>query len=779
MAVPKATLVDPATVSRTGAPVATLVDPSTVTPTEIAKDTYKEVPLKIRFLVEGAPNMESKIATLKKFYPEVKQLPDENFLVTDAKGTTHIFDDREKTNWGDFIDASKEITEAISSTVGAVGGTALAGPAGTIAGSGLGLAAGAEIFERVAQQFGTEMLRTPEEHAKQRVVDVAFGSIGQAVAPFVFQGAKYAITGGSKSIQEAGNRLAAFVSSGVQPSLGQVTLNRGIQTVEMALGAVPGSSGYIAQFAQRAQDQFGKKVADIAKRVMTEDGALVAGKIVIPDETMVGQVLKKAVADKSVGNPLNSLDSYTGRFKALTNVLYSKVDQYVPKNTMFTVDNTIAKFKSILNPVAGAEVTSKELQNPFIQKIFTTITTDMEKNGGKMSYEGVKSIRSEIGSRLSDLQLIGSKEQGLLKQLYGALSTDIEGNVLAAGGIKASQALTRANRVNAAGLQKIEDFLQPIYNKANPDTLVREIMAGAREGSTRLSALSTALKPGQYKVLVSSIIDRMGRISPGQGMAAGVGEDISGQVGRFSSETFLTNWNKLAPAAKEVLFNGRGYPKTMVKEMNDLVKVASVIRESGKTFRNPSGTADRLAGIGIGIGGAAGVVTGNPMFLAAMPIVMFTANVTAKLMTNPRFVSWAAQATKIAGNKGYEGMAEHITKLGLVAANSSPEERQALFEYMGILKEAGERQDKGQPVIPMGKKVSQAPSKQPEVASSAPPLDRSMFTSSTKPTAPAMANLPTTPAGGQGGISSVANNQFASLFPGDSLGAAIAERGNA
>ena len=68
MAVPKATLIDPKTISTTGAPVATLIDPSTVTPGAIAKNTYKEVPLKIRFLVEGAPNMKSKIATLKKFY---------------------------------------------------------------------------------------------------------------------------------------------------------------------------------------------------------------------------------------------------------------------------------------------------------------------------------------------------------------------------------------------------------------------------------------------------------------------------------------------------------------------------------------------------------------------------------------------------------------------------------------------------------------------------------------------------------------------------------------
>jgi hypothetical protein len=774
MAAPKATLIDPKTISTTGAPVATLIDPSTVTPGAIAKNTYKEVPLKIRFLVEGAPNMKSKIATLKKFYPEVKEIEDSNFLVTDAKGNTHIFDDREKTNFGDFIDASKEITEIVGSTAGAILGTS-AGPAGTIVGSGIGLAGGAELFERVAQKFGTEMLRTPEEHAKQRAIDFAFGSVGQAVAPIVFKGAKYAITGGAKKIAEAGNRLAAFVNVGVQPSLGQVTLNRGIQTVELALGSIPGSSGYIAKFAQKAQDDFGKKIGEVAARTMTKDGILKGGSIVIPDETVVGQILKRAVSDSDMYTPFNSANSWKGRFDSLTNLLYSKIDDYIPKNTLFTLNNTLTKFKSILSPVAGAEITSKELQNPFIQKIFASINKDLKKNGGKMSYQGIKDIRSNIGSRISDISLIGTKEQGLLKQLYGSISSDIETNVLSTGGTKAMNALRRANRVWQAGNKKLEDFLQPIFNKANPDTLVKDLMASAREGSTRLLTLKNSFKPEQYKALVSSIIDKMGRISPGQGVAGELGEEVTGQVGRFSSETFLTNWNKLSPAAKQVLFSGKGFPKSMVKDMNDLTKVASVIRESGKTFRNPSGTADRLAGIGIGIGGAVGVVTGNPMFLAAMPLVMFSANVTAKLMTNPRFVSWAAQATKIAGNKGIEGIAEHITKLGAIAASAGPEERQALFEYMGILKEAADRQKKGQPEVPIGKKTSQAPVKQTEQTEvvSSPTLDRSMF-----PSTGTMTNVSTPTTGGQG-LASISGNQFKSLFPGDTLGAAYMETKNA
>jgi hypothetical protein len=774
MAVPKATLIDPKTISTTGAPVATLIDPSTVTPGAIAKNTYKEVPLKIRFLVEGAPNMKSKIATLKKFYPEVKEIEDSNFLVTDAKGNTHIFDDREKTNFGDFIDASKEITEIVGSTAGAILGTS-AGPAGTIVGSGLGLAGGAELFERVAQQFGTEMLRTPEEYAKQRLGDIAIGSVSQAVAPFIFKGAKYAITGGAKKIAEAGDRLAAFVNAGVQPSLGQVTLNRGIQTTELWLGNLPGASGYMSNFAQKAQDDFGRKIGEVAARTMTKDGILKGGSIVIPDETVVGQILKRAVSDSDMYTPFNSANSWKGRFDSLTNLLYSKVDDYIPKNTLFTLDNTLSKFKSILSPVAGAEITSKELQNPFIQKIFASINKDLKKNGGKMSYQGIKDIRSNIGSRISDISLIGTKEQGLLKQLYGSISSDIETNVLSTGGTKAMNALRRANRVWQAGNKKLEDFLQPIFNKANPDTLVKDLMASAREGSTRLLALKNSFKPEQYKALVSSIIDKMGRISPGQGIAGELGEEVTGQIGRFSSETFLTNWNKLSPAAKQVLFSGKGFPKSMVKDMNDLTKVASVIRESGKTFKNPSGTADRLAAQTVMFTAAGTAITGNPAFLAALPLVLAGTASASRLLTNPRFVSWAARATKIAGNKGIEGAIEHLTKLGIVAANSSTEERQIILETLGVFKEAADRQKKGQPEVPIGKKISQAPVKQTEQTEvvASPTLDRSMF-----PSTSTMTNVSTPTTGGQG-LASISGNQFKSLFPGDTLGAAYMETKNA
>lgn len=748
---------------------------------DTGEGSLPEAPLKIRFLVEGAPNRESKLATLKKFYTDVQEIEDGNYILTDAKGKKHIFDDREKTNFADFIDASKEITEALASTAGAIGGSMIAPGAGTIVGSGAGMAAGAEAFERVAQMFGTEILRTPEEYARQRATDVAFGSVGQAVAPMIFKTLKYGITGGKEAIAKAGQRLEAFVNAGVEPSLGQVTTNRGIQTIELALGNIPGSSGKIAQFAQKAQDDFGKSVVNLSKKILAGEGATLddIAKQAIPDETIAGQVIQKGISDKGMLNGVNSMDSWTGRFKSVTGLLFNKVDEYVPPKSLFNISNTQNMLLDLNKPIAGAPTVTKLLENPFIADVFEGVLKDSSKLAtrdgvGRLSYEALKTMRSRIGDRLSDATLIGNTEKGQLKQLYAALTRDIEAGVLNTGGPKAVNALQRANATYEKGLQKLDDFLQPIYNKADPDNIVKSLMGSSAEGATRIAAVKSSLTAPQYKVLLSTILDKMGRISAGQGLAEGVE-----QTGRFSTEVFLTNWNKLSPAAKKVLFNGKGFGPGMIKDLDALTKVSSIIRESGKTFKNPSGTADRLAGVGLVIGGGAGVVTGNPMFLAALPMVMGAANLTARLMTNPKFVKWAAEATKIAGNKGYQGIAEHLTKLGVIAANSSPEERQYLYEYMDTIAKSGNanaalvtEEDKMsiRPTRGGGEKITT------EQQINVPTLDRSILPGASTGASMAPGAMPT--AQGAGGIASLAANPqtYQALFPGDTLGAVIAGR---
>ena len=61
---------------------------------------------------------------------------------------------------------------------------------GAIPGAGLGTAAGTETIELLGRLAGTEIERDIGSYAVERLGDVAFGAIGQAVGPLVLKGAK-------------------------------------------------------------------------------------------------------------------------------------------------------------------------------------------------------------------------------------------------------------------------------------------------------------------------------------------------------------------------------------------------------------------------------------------------------------------------------------------------------------------------------------------------------------------------------------------------------------
>ena len=638
-------------------------------PTQEILDDLPEIPNKIRFLVEGSPNMESKIATLKKFYPEVEidTTQSNNFLVTDNKGNKFQLDNKKKTNVGDFIDISKEITEIVGSIGGAAVGTATATPGvGTVVGAGAGMAAGAELFERVAQQYGAEMLRTNKEWAAQRATDFAFGSIGQAVAPLIVKGLKGAVTGFGKTGKATSERLANYIDAGVTPSLGQVTQKQGIQTVELILGNIPGGSGKIASVASKAQDDLGKAALKIATKNIN--------KTLPATEVQVGRVIKNGIKDG-----VNSSNGFVGRFQSKAGVLFGDVDKFIKKDSLISLNGTIKSLEDLVTPIKGAEATSLVFKNQFLDDILKGFNTDLAKNGGRMPYQAIKSIKQKIGNKLSSFDLINPVDKTQLKLVYGALSKDLEAYLK--GNVKGLNALSRANKYYKSGLNRIDNYLEPIFKTSDPDRIASLLLNTGKEGATRLNAIKKSLTTEQYDVFLSNIMERMGRLQPGQALSG----DLVEGAGKFSSETFLTNFNRLSVEAQEALFKGKGWTSGMQKDFTDILKISNFIRLSGRTFKNPSGTADRIVGQGMMLG-AAGSLAVNPAFaLVGLPLVIGSSRVVAGLMTNPRFIKWLAQGIKIGQNKGVDGAIEHLGRLGVVMGNADSETRQFINEYFQMI----------------------------------------------------------------------------------------------
>jgi hypothetical protein len=347
------------------------------------------------------------------------------------------------------------------------------------------------------------------------------------------------------------------------------------------------------------------------------------------------------------------------------------------------LDKTVAKLKEIVSPVKGAEGTSVVFKNQFLDDILKGLEKDLKAGSGTLPYQAIKSVKGKIGNKLSSFDLVNPVDKAQLKTIYGLLSEDIKLSLK--GNIKGLNALSRANKYYQAGLKRVDDYLEPIAKTADPDRIASILINTGKEGASRLNAIKKSLTTDQYNVFLSNLLDRMGRLQAGQALA---GDFVEG-VGKFSSETFLTNYNKLSKAAKQSLFKGKGWTSGMQKDFDQVLNISNFIRQSGKTFKNPSGTADRIIGQGILLGGGAGAFVANPAFaVIGLPLIIGGARITAGLMTNPSFIKWLAQGIKIGGNKGVDGAIEHLGKLGVVMGNADSESRQFINEYLQTVMES-------------------------------------------------------------------------------------------
>jgi hypothetical protein len=247
----------------------------------------------------------------------------------------------------------------------------------------------------------------------------------------------------------------------------------------------------------------------------------------------------------------------------------------------------------------------------------------------------------------------------------------------------------------------IDDFLEKIADKVNPDNIVNSILKNAKEGSTQLKALRGALNDKEYDVVVSNIIDNLGKKTTTDVLSK-EGDLIttSQRTNYFNTNTFLNNWNKLPETSKQLLFNSSKTLKGLDKEINNIALVANDIEKANPFGAGLHGESPRYAGQGLLIGAAGGAaagaltggVTGGTLgLLAAIPLVGWGGGQAAKLFSNPAFLKWLSNGVKVAGNKGINGYIENFGKIGGIMANSDPESRTLMQNTLGVIGDATDK----------------------------------------------------------------------------------------
>jgi hypothetical protein len=444
--------------------------------------------------------------------------------------------------------------------------------------------------------------------------------LGGAVAPSAIVGAGSAavrgmLRGGEQGRQTVNNNIKLFNDAGgMSPSVGQATERRFPRAIESVLSKSPGSAGVMQRKAQQSADDMAQSLRQTADELAPGGNAVNAG-----------EAIEKGV------------NGFKEGFKKVQERLYNTLDKHIPNETPIPVGNTEFALKQLNEGIEGAPNISEFFKNSKIKGIDKALQADLElsASGGALPYEAVKKLRTLIGREIADNSLLSDVPRSKWTALYAALSEDL-GMAAKQAGPDAQQSWQWANKFTSGQLERLES-LSKVVGKDSPEKVFNAALAGSADGNTIIKRVVDAIPKANRKELASAVMRRMGQANNSAQNA---------EQTAFSAETFLTNYSKLSPQARETLFGRLGMADVPAK-LDKLAQVASNMRDGSKVFANPSGTAQVLSTQNALVGILGAALTGNYMVAVGGAGLVGGANLLSKKMTDPAFVRWLGQQTTV------------------------------------------------------------------------------------------------------------------------------------
>ena len=289
--------------------------------------------------------------------------------------------------------------------------------------------------------------------------------------------------------------------------------------------------------------------------------------------------------------------------------LYDAVDNLVNPNVTTPLANTQRIAQDIIARRSNAGITQ---ESDAVRRISDAISRVQGLN-----YKGVKDLRSWIGETIDSGILPVDLSKAELKQIYGALTKDLQQSVQNAGGTRAMAAWTRANKYFDLVSQRRENLariLKANREEAIFDKILSYAGTTSRADQALLAQARKAMPADEWNEVASAVIARMGR-DPSFVTTPGTTTTATG----FSPDRFMTAYGKLSPAGKSLLFRTTG-KGDLANALDDIATVSQRFKQLN-TYANPSGTGQQLTS-------AAGI-TG----LVASPVTTLTTIMSGTVMS--------------------------------------------------------------------------------------------------------------------------------------------------
>lgn len=626
--------------------------------------TDRGAPFGVRVAVSMAPDDDSRLATARQYFKDAQYVDAGGEQVVagiprpGAPAKREIVYTDPKTNRRTALDVEGlDFAKAISplartgayATGAVVGGAATGGnPVGALAGGAIA-SKGTDILLR--QIFDVQDTRPFAEKAASEAIDIGSELALGATGTIAGAGTRAAARRGMNRDLLSARNLRGFRRPGMLADLqqagvpleGAAPLVNQAPTIKQSMELSKGFAG-AGERVRAAVDKTRQGVTEFADR-------LFSGLSRAETRTTAGSGIQKGISD------------WATRTQAVQSRLESELNAVVPKTMRVKLDNVRALIDQRKRMLKEAD--ASEFQGDFLAGEigkFDKLIQRMESTGERLpdmrvTWEFLRAIRSRIGEK-TDPTIIKTTTRADLNQLYGAITKDMEASVANAGPA-AVKAFERTQAHWAARQARLE-MLEKIADSELGQNAFKTTFAGAENGAQLLRRLRKTVPTENWNDLVAVKLREMGMANKG----------ASGALEReFSPERFIQNWRGISTEGKNTML-GQNTP--LRQQLDRLARISGSILES-REFRNFSNTAMLMQrGESLTESVASAFLTGKVglFFMLRHPLRSMNANSASKLMTNPAYVKWLGDGSKI-NFRDASGITAHIGRLSAIAAGNA------------------------------------------------------------------------------------------------------------
>lgn len=433
-------------------------------------------------------------------------------------------------------------------------------------------------------------------------------------------------------------RLSNFERAGVRPSVPDVTQSTTSQRAQKFVEAVPFAGSTVrAREAERLAQASGA-ADDVARGYGTARTPQAIGDSA---QTAIQNYRFGARPEGMTDREILLAPTRNSSVSAKANVLYNRIG--VEDDAVVPVTRTQQALASGVNRFDNPEL-SADMATPRIARWQQILD---RANG--LSWRDLRQMRTEVRYLRGRVGLDPTLDDRMLSQLDDALTQDIHQGARLHGGDTALGRVQRADAFYARSMARINDHLKSVYNANTPEKAFVQIENALSANPTKsdigkLNTLRRVMSPDEWGDFSATVIDRMGRPTPGTRGASDAPE--------FSVGQFVTRYGAMSRDARRMLFDGAGRGE-LRNRLDALYNAARDMKSTDQLANRSQSGNQMIAGGTYGLGVVDPISTG---------IGVLGANLTARALYNPAFVRLATMRLRANNPQARATVATQITR---------------------------------------------------------------------------------------------------------------------